>query len=324
MIIDDMWFVANVGDWRSILSANGGSTLYQLSKDHKPSDPSERDRVIDGGGNIYVSAIKQVNGASGISIQRTDKLIMKNDTIKASTENALNVIESGGEAYGPYRVLPGRLSVSRAIGDAHAKIKQLGGNPLVVIPNPDIKVFKILEWHDFIVMGSDGLYDKQSNSNIIQSIFKKGIEMYTQQTQDINLIANSWAELWIQEAIDQKSLDNISWNVIFFDNFLNFLNGRPIKNSSMDNNVKTGIKRENSINNKLNNLPSHLNYDLVDADIDTTHSSKAIERICESLKKQKILEEGEQVINTFSTQPFGNSHSKSSSIAMMQNSGLSK
>ena len=139
VIIDDIWYVANVGDSRSIMSTQGGKIIYQLSKDHKPSDPSERDRVIDAGGKIYVSSIKQSNGTSGYSLQRTDKLITKNDTISGSTENAINVIESGGEAFGPHRVIPGRLSVSRAIGDAHAKLKQLGGNPSVVISRPDIK-----------------------------------------------------------------------------------------------------------------------------------------------------------------------------------------
>jgi serine/threonine protein phosphatase PrpC len=121
------------------MSTNGGTKVYQLSNDHKPSEPSERDRVIDAGGKIYVSAIKQIMGVSGMSIQRTDRLVTKEDKLKASTENALSVIESGGEAYGPHRVLPGRLSVSRAIGDAHAKLKPLGGNPHVVIATPEIK-----------------------------------------------------------------------------------------------------------------------------------------------------------------------------------------
>lgn len=139
LIIDDMCYVANVGDSRSILSANGGKTVFQLSKDHKPSDPSERDRVIDAGGKIYVSSIKQMNSPSGFSLQRTDKIVSKGDTIQGSTENAISVIERGGEAFGPHRVIPGRLSVSRAIGDAHAKVKQLGGNPNVVICRPDVK-----------------------------------------------------------------------------------------------------------------------------------------------------------------------------------------
>lgn len=139
MIIDDMWYVANVGDCRSIMSIKAGQTVYQLSRDHKPSDPSERDRVLDAGGKIYVSAIKQTRGVGGASLQRTDRLITKTDTLKASTENAVSIIENGGEAYGPHRVLPGRLSVSRALGDAHAKLTQLGGNPKIVIATPDIK-----------------------------------------------------------------------------------------------------------------------------------------------------------------------------------------
>jgi protein phosphatase 2C family protein 2/3 len=85
--------------------------------------------------------------------------------------------------------LPGRLSVSRAIGDAHAKLKQLGGNPNVVIPTPEIKKFRILDHYDFIVMGSDGLYDKQSNSEIIKTVFRKSLELYYNETQNFNKIA---------------------------------------------------------------------------------------------------------------------------------------
>lgn len=46
---------------------------------------------------------------------------------------------------GPIRVLPGRLSVSRTFGDAHAKVEGLGGNPKVVIATPEITSFKLIE-----------------------------------------------------------------------------------------------------------------------------------------------------------------------------------
>ena len=39
---------------------------------------------------------------------------------------------------GPYRVLPGRLSVARTIGDIEAKLEKYGGNPKVVVATPDI------------------------------------------------------------------------------------------------------------------------------------------------------------------------------------------
>ena len=42
---------------------------------------------------------------------------------------------------GPLRVLPGRLSVARTFGDPEAKIRELNGNPNVVIHDPDIKSF---------------------------------------------------------------------------------------------------------------------------------------------------------------------------------------
>ena len=42
---------------------------------------------------------------------------------------------------GPIRVLPGRLSVSRTFGDPEAKLAFKGGNPNVVIAEPEIKYF---------------------------------------------------------------------------------------------------------------------------------------------------------------------------------------
>ena len=53
LIIGDICFSANVGDSRALLSGSGGQKIYPLSKDHKPSDESERKRIIDAGGSIY-------------------------------------------------------------------------------------------------------------------------------------------------------------------------------------------------------------------------------------------------------------------------------
>jgi protein phosphatase 2C family protein 2/3 len=88
------------------------------------------------------------------------------------------VIEAGGKIYqttaisslggkleqfiGPLRVYPGRLSTTRTFGDFEAKDPKTGGNPKVVISEPEITSFTISE-HDLIIIGSDGLWDRIDN-----------------------------------------------------------------------------------------------------------------------------------------------------------------
>ena len=55
------------------------------------------------------------------------------------------------------RVLPGRLSVSRAFGDC-------------IVATPEIKVFPITNECDLILLGSDGVFDKLENEDIFKMI----------------------------------------------------------------------------------------------------------------------------------------------------------
>ena len=72
--------------------------------------------------------------------------------------------------YGPYRVLPGRLSVSRTFGDIEAKMEKFGGKPGVVIAEPEISQFSIIDdSHDFIVLGCDGIYDRLNSIDVVDS-----------------------------------------------------------------------------------------------------------------------------------------------------------
>lgn len=129
IIIEKKCYVANVGDSRAIMSGEGGEKLYVLSRDHRPSEEGEYKRIIEAGGKIYQTEANIVSKGKSESI------------------------------VGPLRVKPGKLSVSRAIGDMEAKLPKYGGNPDVIIGIPEIKNFEINEKYDFILLGCMNIFN---------------------------------------------------------------------------------------------------------------------------------------------------------------------
>lgn len=53
LIVAEIAYVANTGDSRAIMSINGGKNFVVLSKDHKPEDPDEKNRIEKCGGRVY-------------------------------------------------------------------------------------------------------------------------------------------------------------------------------------------------------------------------------------------------------------------------------
>ena len=97
-----------------------------MSNDHKPNNEQEKKRIIDEGGRIYQTQTQA-----------------KNFNIK------LEGIDPEQILLGPFRVFPGRLSVSRSFGDIEAKLPMYNGNPNILISIPEVKVFELnskLEW----------------------------------------------------------------------------------------------------------------------------------------------------------------------------------
>ena len=64
MIIDEIIYVVNVGDSRAIMSIDAGAQIGVLTRDHKPDDEMEKNRIARAGGFIIEG---RVNGNLNLS-----------------------------------------------------------------------------------------------------------------------------------------------------------------------------------------------------------------------------------------------------------------
>ncbi len=118
---------SNAGDSRAVLVGMDNGTMFvkELTSDHKPCTQAEKDRILKAGGII--------------------------DTFK--DENGKNI--------GPERVwakgedMPG-LAMSRSMGDGLA-------HSVGVIATPEIIEYQVQDQDQFIVIGSDGVFEFLSN-----------------------------------------------------------------------------------------------------------------------------------------------------------------
>lgn len=120
-------YCANVGDSRAVMCSQANEKIWvtPLSRDHKPDQMDEADRILKNGGRID------------------------------------SFTDSDGEKVGPLRVwlkneeIPG-LAMTRAFGDST-------GARAGVICIPEIKAIELKSEDKFIIIGSDGVWEFISN-----------------------------------------------------------------------------------------------------------------------------------------------------------------
>lgn len=126
LLLDDVIYSVNVGDCRAVMCRSGDA--LELTRDHKPNDPSEQSRIESLGGKVKWHGYVDAQG----------------EPI---------------EPYGAYRI-NGNLAVARAIGDRDLR-------PFVA-GEPEVKAFKRDDQRDeFIVIASDGLWDVFTSEEVV-------------------------------------------------------------------------------------------------------------------------------------------------------------
>ena len=201
LVVNNILYIGNVGDSRCLISQKNGKIQKDVTRDHKPNYPYEKERILLNGGKIYQTQTP-IN-------QNND--ILNNNTI----------------LMGPHRVSPGNLSVSRTVGDAIAKLEILGGNKKVVISEPDIYVFDLSKDDvDYIFLACDGVYDQLTSRDVF-----KCIEMIIEQNKkfikddanktDLNITSGKIVDFVLKASMSRKSFDNVTCLFIAFKDFLN-------------------------------------------------------------------------------------------------------
>ena len=232
LIVNNDVYIGNVGDSRCIGSFNNGKIQKDITRDHKPNTPYEKERIMANGGQIYQTKT---------NIKIEENFILRTKIL-----------------LGPYRVFPGRLSVSRTIGDAEGKIPSIGGNPKVIICKPDIYKFNILESDiDYFLLGCDGIFDQMSSNDVFKCISlviernkeknnkNKYVSNYGNNI-DIHTTSGDIVDLILKGAMLRQSYDNVTCLLICFKNILStdftFLNKNEINNDV--NNINENKIRE--------------------------------------------------------------------------------
>ena len=187
LIINETLYVANLGDSRCVISLKNGRILKDVTRDHKPSYPYEKERILLNNGALY---------------QTETPINYKEDNIEIFKDKVI---------LGPIRVNPGRLSVSRTIGDAEAKIPAYGGKLNVIISEPDIYTYNLeKEDVDFVLMGCDGIYDKLSSKEILDCAWMLLNDPHKKYNKDLNSSCGNIVDMILRMAMISKSYDNVT------------------------------------------------------------------------------------------------------------------
>ena len=166
----------NVGDSRCILGKFNGEKWISknLSRDHRPSEEDEKNRIILNGGRVEQNKDEFGNGMGPLRIW------MKNEEV------------------------PG-LAVSRSFGDELA-------HKIGVINEPEIEEYVFLTEDKFIVLASDGLWEYISSDECVN--FVKDYYLKNDIEGAINFLYKESSKRWIMEedVIDDITLILIFMN----------------------------------------------------------------------------------------------------------------
>jgi protein phosphatase 2C family protein 2/3 len=168
------------------------------------------------------------------------------------------------------RIIPGRLSVSRAFGDKDAKLNDYGENNNILICTPEIVNINLRNQKvDFLIMGCDGIFEYLTNEDCVSlawKIMKENIKNYN----NFHQMNGDIVDLIIKSALKRNSIDNVSVLFVSFKNFKKKFKKGKFFSISNYSNINFNDINDNELNNKNENNNNLMNKE---------HNKKNIEKM---------------------------------------------
>jgi len=206
------------------------SRWLDLAKDCRYDDGSTALCVALDGADLVVA---NCGDCRALLVQGGQTVVLTRDHKPTDEEESKRIVSQGGTIIGGR--LQGQLGVSRAFGNYEFKESQ------VLSAEPEINHVTLTVDSEYLVIGSDGLYEQFTNEEII-SFIKNGIVNANLETVIAELV---------EEAIDRGCADNITIIVVKFDqSYKKLLKKREKKQSSkalIGKNLRTSGKTSSKI-----------------------------------------------------------------------------
>ena len=226
--------------------------------------------IIDN--NLYIAncgdshAIISINSGKEIKLLNS---IHRPNNIKEKER----IIKNGGSIYirnSIMRIIPGRLSVSRAFGDKDAKLNDYGENNNILICTPEVVKINLRNQKvDFLIMGCDGIFEFLTNEDCVSlawKIMKENIKNYN----NFHQMNGDIVDLIIKSALKRNSIDNVTVLFVSFKNFKKKFKKGKFFSISNYRNINFNDINDNELNNKNENNNNLMNKE---------HNKKNIEKI---------------------------------------------
>ena len=111
-----------------------------------------------------------------------------------------------------------------------AKLPKFGGNPWVVVAEPEIWTARIDASCDFFILACDGIFDKLTNQECVETVWET---LEDNKKATCHEQVGDGVEMIIKKSAAWRSLDNITAVIIGLSNFSTMFSGPKKVRSSI-------------------------------------------------------------------------------------------